>query len=123
MGKRRSILDSTHTAGFILFGLLSSLAWAGPAELAHPHDEPAGVRSLPGDVLPPFHMLDAQGRLTPIPPEFEGKRAPPATAPESTARGPSLAVALMAARAAIGYSGGDDEGCALAGLKAIQKLL
>lgn len=94
-------MHSLHTASFILSCLLSSLASAGPAELAHPHDKPAGTRSLPGDILPPFHMLDAQGRLVPIPPEFEGKRAPPAIAPESTARGPSLAVALTAARAAI----------------------
>ena len=66
------------------------------------HDKPASPRSLPADNLPPFRMLDDSGNLVPIPPMppgglHHGAGGPP----ESTARGPSLTVAIDAARAAI----------------------
>src|SRR5271169_5921324 len=67
------------------------------------HDKPASPRSLPADNLPPFRMLDDQGNLIPIPPmpPGAGLHAGPAGAPESTARGPSLELAIEAARAAL----------------------
>jgi len=65
-------------------------------------DKPDSPRSLPADNLPPFRMLDAQGNLVPLPAlPPEGLHHGPGAAPESTARGPSLALALEAAQAAI----------------------
>jgi uncharacterized protein GlcG (DUF336 family) len=74
-------------------------AWSADAVF---HDQPASPQSLPADNLPPFNMLDAQGRLKPMPPIPEGalhrsKDDPP----ESTAAGPGLVLATVAARAAI----------------------
>jgi uncharacterized protein GlcG (DUF336 family) len=66
------------------------------------HDKPASPRSLPADNLPPFGMLDDTGHLTPMPPIPAGAlHRGPGAPPESTARGPSLALATAAARAAI----------------------
>lgn len=65
-------------------------------------DKPDSPRSLPADNLPPFRMLDAHGNLVPLPAlPPEGLHHGPGAAPESTARGPSLALALDAAQAAI----------------------
>jgi uncharacterized protein GlcG (DUF336 family) len=65
-------------------------------------DKPDSPRSLPADNLPPFRMLDAQGNLIPLPPlPPGGLHHEPGGAPESTARGPSLALALEAAQTAI----------------------
>src|ERR1700683_1097545 len=65
-------------------------------------DKPDSPRSLPADNLPPFRMLDAQGNLVPLPPlPPGGLHHEPGGAPESTARGPSLSLALEAAQAAI----------------------
>jgi uncharacterized protein GlcG (DUF336 family) len=74
------------------------LAWAaGPF-----HDQPASVRSLPGDNLPPFEMLDEGGRLLPAPPmPAAALRRGPGSAAESSARGPALDLAIEAARAAV----------------------
>jgi uncharacterized protein GlcG (DUF336 family) len=83
-------------------------ALAGSVGMAHGaaatpfHDKPASPQSLPGDNLPPFGMLDAQGHLVPTPPIPAGAlHRGPGTPPESTARGPSLALAVEAARAAV----------------------
>lgn len=66
------------------------------------HDQPASVRSLPGDNLPPFEMLDDAGHLVPAPPmPAAALRRGPGSAPESTARGPTLDLAIEAARAAV----------------------
>jgi uncharacterized protein GlcG (DUF336 family) len=66
------------------------------------HDAPASPRSLPADNLPPFGMLDADGKLVPTPPiPAGGLHRGFGSPPESTARGPSLFVAIAAARAAI----------------------
>ena len=66
------------------------------------HDQPASVRSLPGDNLPPFEMLDDAGRLLPAPPmPAAALRRGPGSAPESNARGPTLDLAIEAARAAV----------------------
>jgi uncharacterized protein GlcG (DUF336 family) len=65
-------------------------------------DKPDSPRSLPADNLPPFRMLDAQGNLVPLPALPPGGLHHEAGAgPESTARGPTLALALEAAQAAI----------------------
>jgi uncharacterized protein GlcG (DUF336 family) len=66
------------------------------------HDQPASGRSLPGDNLPPFEMLDDAGRVVPAPPmPAAALRRGPGSAPESSARGPTLDLALEAARAAV----------------------
>jgi uncharacterized protein GlcG (DUF336 family) len=66
------------------------------------HDQPASPRSLPADNLPPFGMLDDNGKLVPAPPiPAGGLHRGPGSLPESTARGPSLFLAMEAARAAI----------------------
>lgn len=73
------------------------------------HDKPESPRSLPADNLPPFRMLDAQGNLIPIPPlPPGGLHRGPGSPPESTARGPSMELAIEAARTAI-------ESCSAAG--------
>jgi uncharacterized protein GlcG (DUF336 family) len=88
-----SFLLMSSTIG--LFSLLQ--AAVGPFG-----DKPDSPRSLPADNLPPFRMLDAQGYLIPLPPLPPGGLHHDAGgAPESTARGPSLALALEAAQAAI----------------------
>jgi uncharacterized protein GlcG (DUF336 family) len=77
------------------------------------NDQPAGPRSLPGDNLPPFGMLDEAGRLPPYPPPPPGgfHHGGPGTPVESTAPGPTLELAVVAARAAVdnctarGYQG------------------
>ena len=75
------------------------------------HDEPASPRSLPGDRLPPFGMLDASGHLVPTPPiPAGGLHRGPGSAPESTAAGPSLTLAMEAALAAV-------EACSAAGYR------
>jgi uncharacterized protein GlcG (DUF336 family) len=75
------------------------------------HDKPASPRSLPGDNLPPFGMLDDTGKLIPTPPiPAGGLHRGPGSAPESTARGPSLDLAAEAARAAV-------DACATAGYR------
>jgi uncharacterized protein GlcG (DUF336 family) len=66
------------------------------------HDKPASPRSLPADNLPPFRMLDADGNLIPLPDMPPGGLHRGAGAPaESLARGPSMNLAIEAARAAI----------------------
>jgi uncharacterized protein GlcG (DUF336 family) len=88
-----------------IFGLiaLASIGLAAGAIGGSPfHDKPASPRSLPGDNLPPFGMLDDAGHLIPTPdiPASALHRGP-GSPPESTARGPSLALAIDAARAAL----------------------
>jgi uncharacterized protein GlcG (DUF336 family) len=66
------------------------------------HDKPASPRSLPADNLPPFGMLDDNGHLVPTPPIPAGALHRGAgSPPESTARGPSLVLAVEAARGAV----------------------
>ena len=65
------------------------------------HDKPASPASLPADNLPPFGMLGADGKLVPVPPlPPGGLHRGPGSPPESTAAGPTLSVAIAAARAA-----------------------
>jgi uncharacterized protein GlcG (DUF336 family) len=66
------------------------------------HDKPASPRSLPADNLPPFRMLDADGNLIPLPDMPSGGLHRGTGAPaESSARGPSMNLAIEAAREAI----------------------
>ncbi len=70
------------------------------------HDQPASPRSLPADNLPPFGMLDDSGQLVPTPPMPPAAlHRGPGSPPESTRRGPQLAVAIAAARAALDSCG------------------
>jgi len=82
---------------------LASMGAAALANGASPfHDKPDSPRSLPGDNLPPFGMLDGAGHLVPTPEIPAGLlHRGPGAPPESTARGPSLALAVDAARAAV----------------------
>ena len=100
--------------GLCVAGLaLAAPALAGPP-VAHPwQDLPAGPQSLPGDNLPPFGMLDANGRLPPPPPLPPGTILhDPSAPPERTARGPhmheaeALVHAAVLACAAKGYAVG-----------------
>ena len=88
-------------------------AAAGHADSPGPpfHDKPASPRSLPGDNLPPFAMLDEAGQLIPVPniPASALHRGPGAP-PESSAKGPGLTLAIEAARAAV-------TACAVAGYR------
>src|SRR5580704_6629851 len=88
--------------------LLGGAALVGIAAAADSpfHDAPASPRSLPADNLPPFGMLDEQGKLVPIPdiPASALHRGPGA-APESTAVGPNLKMAIAGARAAVAACG------------------
>src|SRR5271170_7688397 len=94
-------------AAAIASGAACVLAALGGGALAAEgpfHDKPASPQSLPADNLPPFRMLDDHGNLIPLPPMpagglHRGAGAPP----ESTARGPSLALAIGAARAAVEF--------------------
>jgi len=66
------------------------------------HDKPDSPRSLPADNLPPFGMLDDRGQLVPAPPIPAGAlHRGPGSPPESVAKGPSLELAIEAARAAV----------------------
>ena len=82
--------------------LLTGIAGTTPAAEGPFHDKPASPRSLPADNLPPFRMLDDGGNLIPLPAMppgglHRGAGGPP----ESTARGPSMALAIEAAQAAV----------------------
>jgi len=56
-------IDMKHIVAVACCGIVAIAAAAGPF-----HDQPASVRSLPGDNLPPFEMLDDAGHLVPAPP-------------------------------------------------------
>ena len=92
-----------HLGQLALLGICAfGCASAGPADLARPQDKPAGPRSLPGDNLPPFNMLDDKGHLIPMPEKLRLQmHLGPATEPESRAAGPSLDLAIAGARAAV----------------------
>jgi uncharacterized protein GlcG (DUF336 family) len=94
------------SAGALCASALVFATAAGPF-----HDQPDSARSLPADNLPPFGMLDAHGNLVPVPPLPAGAlHRGPGSAPETNARGPTLALAIEAARTAI-------DSCAAAGYR------
>ena len=95
-------MTSLLVCGFIVGGCCG-VAQGGEKPF---HDQPASPRSLPGDLLPPFAMLDAEGKLIPMPPIPPGLlHQGPGAPPESTARGPSLEMSIEAARAAVASCG------------------
>jgi uncharacterized protein GlcG (DUF336 family) len=97
---RKDVLKRWSLCGVIAFIAGSGVLSAGAASPFH--DKPASPQSLPGDNLPPFAMLDAAGKLIPVPdiPASALHRRPGAP-PESTAPGPKLELAIEAARAAL----------------------
>ncbi len=66
-----------------------------------PPDLPASPASLPGDTLPPFGMLDGNGKLVPPPQWLSENAGRVATRPVVSIRGPALSLAIEAARAAV----------------------
>ncbi|HEV7691722.1 MAG TPA: heme-binding protein [Hyphomonadaceae bacterium] len=86
----------------LVFGLGGAAALAQlPARKPGPFgDKPAGPQSLPGDNLPPFNMLDASGKLVPMP-KLDGPLHKDSGEPESSAPGPNLDIATKMARAAV----------------------
>jgi len=86
-----------------------SLALAIAVHASSPfNDQPAGPQSLPGDLLPPFAMLDGNGQLPPLPPLPEGGlHAGSGEQMESTVPGPSLDEATRLAQAAIDACGAE----------------
>ena len=82
-------------------GALLTAAGSAPGANGPFGDKPAGPQSLPGDRLPPFNMLDAHGRLKPMPRLKAPLHAGPGGAPESTAAAPSLATAAKMAQVAL----------------------
>jgi uncharacterized protein GlcG (DUF336 family) len=81
-------------AAFVIFA-------CAQAPISRPPDKPASPASLPGDTLPPFGMLDNNGKFTPPPHRPPGTTARPAPRPPVSTRGPSLDLAIEGARAAV----------------------
>jgi uncharacterized protein GlcG (DUF336 family) len=107
-------MKSIRSKAWLLAALLLSLV-SGAVVIAAAdngfHDKPASPRSLPADNLPPFGMLDDKGELMPMPPmPAGGLHRGPGSPPESTAQGPTLDIAVEAARAAV-------DSCAVAGYR------
>lgn len=86
------------TASLVLIIASAGAAFAfGPFQ-----DQPSGPRALPGDNLPPFGMIDAQGAIPGPPALPPGIALPqPGGPPESTAPGPRLVDAVAIARRAV----------------------
>ena len=79
----------------------TTMAGAAQAQPLAPA-RPAGPQSLPGDVLPGFGMLDNRGRLKPdLPAPPSDQAQAPDDALVTDADGPSLALALEGALAAV----------------------
>jgi uncharacterized protein GlcG (DUF336 family) len=96
-------MKTKRVISLLLSGSMIGLFSLSRAAVGPFGDKPDSPRSLPADNLPPFRMLDAQGHLVPLPPLPPGGLHHDAGgAPESTAPGPSLALALEAAQTAIG---------------------
>jgi hypothetical protein len=87
----------------VLSVFCSAVLAQGPGQ--RPPDQPASPASLPGDTLPPFGMLDHSGKLIPLPPRPAGNNAKGNAAPQRRGpvhtRGPEMALAMEAARAAV----------------------
>jgi uncharacterized protein GlcG (DUF336 family) len=94
--KVRTAIGTAITT-LVIAGGASAAAWVHISYL----DKPVGPRSLPGDNLPPFGMLDDSGKLPPYPQMPAGVAELHARKAESTVAGPSLDVAIAGARAAI----------------------
>ena len=90
---------TTIRGGCILAALFASVLAQPPGN--RPPDKPASPASLPGDTLPPFGMLDSNGKFTPPPPRPIGGTARATHRPPVSIRGPALDLAIEAARAAV----------------------
>jgi uncharacterized protein GlcG (DUF336 family) len=102
MDRRRQLTKGKHTAIWMGCAIVVICACTLAAADSVFHDLPDSPRSLPADRLPPFGMLDASGRLVPTPPiPAGGLHRGPGSPPESTARGPTLDLAMQAALAAL----------------------
>jgi uncharacterized protein GlcG (DUF336 family) len=86
-------------SGCMLAAFLVSVLAQGPGN--RPPDKPSSPASLPGDTLPPFGMLDSNGKFTPPPQRPPGGAARPTPRPAVSIRGPALDLAIEAARAAV----------------------
>jgi uncharacterized protein GlcG (DUF336 family) len=97
---KRTICAARWITGAVSMALISGIVIAAADSVFH--DQPASPRSLPADNLPPFGMLDEHGQLVPTPPMPAGAlHRGPGSAPESSVRGPTLELAIEAARAAV----------------------
>jgi uncharacterized protein GlcG (DUF336 family) len=90
---------TTIRGGCILAVLFASVLAQPPGN--RPPDKPASPASLPGDTLPPFGMLDSNGKFTPPPPRPIGGTTRATRRPPVSIRGPALDLAIEAARAAV----------------------
>jgi uncharacterized protein GlcG (DUF336 family) len=100
--RRRKLTRAKRKAFCLSWAATVLCAWTCESADSVFHDAPDSPRSLPGDRLPPFGMLDANGRLVPTPPiPAGGLHRGPGSPPESTARGPGLDLAIEAALAAL----------------------
>lgn len=86
-------------SGCLIAALFGSALAQPPAN--GPPDKPASPASLPGDTLPPFGMLDSNGKFTPPPQRTPGAVARATRRPPVSIRGPALDLAIEAARAAV----------------------
>jgi uncharacterized protein GlcG (DUF336 family) len=87
------------STGLICAAFLATALAQTPGD--RPPDKPASPASLPGDTLPPFGMLDASGKLVPLPQRLSGSTGHGAARPAVSIRGPALSLAVEAARAAV----------------------
>jgi uncharacterized protein GlcG (DUF336 family) len=100
MGSTTSPITIGLTAALVL-GAVDS-AFATPVTTKYQDGHVWGLHALPGDVLPPFGIPDANNKLPPYPNVNGGNMHPYTTSnPESKAPGPPLDVALGGVQAAL----------------------
>jgi uncharacterized protein GlcG (DUF336 family) len=96
--------ERTAASAVLALGVFSA-ALLGQTGGQRPPDKPASPASLPGDTLPPFGMLDSGGTLVPQPTRPAGGaargNAPAQRRRPANTRGPEMALAIEAARAAV----------------------
>jgi uncharacterized protein GlcG (DUF336 family) len=95
----KSRVTQTIICGGCFAAFFASVLAQAPGN--RPPDKPASPASLPGDTLPPFGMLDNNGKFTPPPPRPVGGTARATPRPPVSIRGPALDLAIEAARAAV----------------------
>jgi uncharacterized protein GlcG (DUF336 family) len=87
------------STGLICAAFLATAFAQAPG--ARPPDKPASPASLPGDTLPPFGMLDNNGKLVPPSQRLSGSAGHGVTRPAVSIRGPALSLAIEAAQTAV----------------------
>ena len=104
MRRIKSLIAMGFTSGLALALQVAAVAQQEPIKY---RDGPVwGLHALPGDVLPPFGIPDANNKLPPYPqrpPNFNPMLEHPFTKenPESKAEGPPLGIALAGVQAAL----------------------